>query len=84
VPHPASLGLRFLVGIFQGDEVGFLGLSHNRLELADRRARGFGARPRTHLHGLEDPATFGAGDRGVIEVIKLGAAMSARTLRTKL
>ena len=33
---------------------------------------------------LEDRVAFRAGDRGVIEVIKLRTAMGAQTLRTKL
>ena len=71
-------------GALPGDGSDLRGFSPNGLDFAHWRARRSDAQLRTHLHGLEGPATFGAGDRGVIEVIKLSAAMRARALRTKL
>jgi hypothetical protein len=78
------LALRFRVGIFQGDELVLPGFSHNRLDLAHRRAPSLGAQSRTHLHGLEDRAAFRADDWGLIEILKLRTAIGAQTLRSKL
>jgi hypothetical protein len=69
--------MRFRVGIFQRNELGFLGF-HNRL------VRTFGTPPRTHRDRLKNRAAFRAGDWGLIEVKKLRTAIGAQTLRSKL
>jgi hypothetical protein len=64
--------------------MGLLGFSHNRLHPAYRRARGFRAPSRTHLHDLELRAAFRASDWRMMEIVKLGTAKGTQPLRTKL